>query len=160
MNNKTFIKNLKVLSTWKLVGLSIITLNIYYAHYIRNQTFIINDNINNSDNISETFATAFLVFSYTTVILGFINILIQSTIMDNIASLLNLLIVIMLITWGFKARNRLNKYCNFDKSNKYWFHGLWTFFLTPFYFNYKVNSIYNDTHNKLLEEERVSPAST
>jgi len=147
--NNSFIESLKVQSTWKLVGLSMITFSIYYAHYMRNQTFIINDNVSNDDKISETFATAFLVFSYTSVILVLINMLIHSTIMDSITSLLNLLLVIMLITWGFKARNRLNKYCNFDKSNKSWFHGLWTFFLTPYYFNYKVNSIYDDMHNEL-----------
>jgi len=146
--NNSFIESLKVQSTWKLVGLSIVTLGIYYAHYMRNQNFIINDNVSNDDKISETFATAFLVFTYTSVIFMPINMFIQSATIDTIYSIFNSIVLVMIITWGFKARNRLNKYCNFDKSNKYWFHGLWTFFLTPYYFNYKVNSIYNDIYNK------------
>ena len=51
------------------------------------------------------------------------------------------LLFILIVVWGFIARGRMNRFCGAMPGSSGWFHGFWTFLLTPLYFNYKVNRI-------------------
>ena len=60
---------------------------------------------------------------------------------EGVSGLVDMIVSIMLIVWGFKARNRVNSSCDFTPESSDWFHGFWTFLFSPLYFNYKVNCI-------------------
>ncbi|MCD4757820.1 MAG: DUF4234 domain-containing protein [Arcobacteraceae bacterium] len=151
----TLIKELKTESTWKLFFLSAITLGIYNAHYIRKQSKKINNHIGNDNKLSERLITTLIFFIYASVISILFNIFFPNIIIDNFATFFSNISWILTIIWGYKARNRLNNYLNFDKSNPYWFHGFWTFLFTPLYFNYNINCFYQ----KIYDPEKTDNTS-
>ena len=142
MNNMDLIEKLKSQSTWKLLGFGIITYGVYFAYYIQTQSREINAAINSDDNISSALINSILVMSYASVAL-FIAYLFfeEGHPIEGVSGLVDMIVGIMLIVWGFKARNRVNSCCNLSTESDIWFHGLWTFLFTPMYFNYKVNCI-------------------
>jgi hypothetical protein len=68
MNNEIKSK-LEYGSTWKLLGLGIITYAVYFAHYIKKQTVVINEHCEENERISDSFITFIMVISYLS--LGF-----------------------------------------------------------------------------------------
>ena len=142
MTNSSLIKNLKSQSTWKLLGLGIITYGVYFAYYIQNQSKEINVVIESNDNISSGFISSILVMSYASLALFIAYMFVEEGHpIEGVSGLIDMIVGIMLIVWGFKARNRVNSCCNFTPESSNWFHGLWTFLFSPLYFNYKVNCI-------------------
>ncbi|HDQ04547.1 MAG TPA: DUF4234 domain-containing protein [Deltaproteobacteria bacterium] len=149
MMERQIIERLKNQSTWRLLGLSIITYFVYAAHYIYRQTKIINDYYNGTDKISDGLVNSILIFSYLSLFL-FIGYLFaeDSHPIVSISKITDFISGILYIVWGFKARNRMNKILQANELSNEWFHGLWTFLFTPLYFNYKVNHLHE------LEKQR------
>ncbi len=142
MNNMDLIEKLKSQSTWKLIGLGIITYGVYFAYYIQSQSKVINSAINNDSNISPGFISSILVMSYASLAMFIAYLFVEEGHpIEGISGLVDIIVGIMLIVWGFKARNRVNAYCELSTKSDIWFHGLWTFLFTLLYFNYKVNCI-------------------
>lgn len=142
MNNLGIIENLRNQSTWKLLGLGIITYGVYFAYYIQRQSKEVNLAISNNDKISSGFVNSIFVMSYASLALFIAYMFVdEGHPIEGISSLIDMIVGIMLIVWGFKARNRVNTCCDLNSGNEEWFHGLWTFMFTPLYFNYKVNFI-------------------
>lgn len=136
------LKALKSQSTWRLVFLSIITLGIYFAHYIRRQTNILNQNLSGSERISGSFISAILVLSYVSAFLMVPYSLVEEGhIIESISDLADGVLNILLLVWAFKARNRMNVILRAQAGSSKWFHGLWTFLFIGLYFNYKVNQL-------------------
>lgn len=136
------VAELKCQSTWRLLGLSIVTVAVYPAHYIARQTRILNDHCSADEQISEGFVIFILIISYLSLalFLGYFFVEEEHPIArasDASDRIQNLVFLI----WGFKARNRMNRILGVTKPSQSWFHGLWTFLFTPFYFNYKVNQL-------------------
>ena len=136
------IEELQNQSTGRLIGLSLITYFVYAAHYIKRQTKIINENYDGEDKISYSLVTTILIMSYLSLGLFFAYLFVEEThpitkISDGVDRILNILYII----WGFKARNRMNGILVAQKESKEWFSGLWTFFFTLFYFNFKVGKL-------------------
>ena len=142
MESRELIEKLKDQSTWKLLGLGIITYGVYFAYYVRRQTDKINSYIDGQAAISNGFIISFFVMSYLSAALFIAYILVPyGHPVETVSDFSDWIWVIMLLVWGFKARNRINSICRFDRSSSSWFHGFWTFLFTPFYFNYKVNQL-------------------
>ena len=136
---------LKSQSTWRLFFLSLITLGIYTAHYIRRQTKIINEHLDKEKEISEGFVTVILLLAYLTVTLIVPYVMVEEghpveRISDSLDTVFGLLVLI----WAFMARNRMNALLAATKGQPQWFHGLWTFLFTAFYFNFKINTLNDD----------------
>jgi len=136
------ITELKSQSTWKLLGLSLITFFVYVAHYMKRQTKIINEHYEHEDKISDGFVSFILAISYLSLFLFIPYLFVDEThpvamIDDLVTGVSN----IAYIVWGFKARNRMNIILSSEKKTKEWFHGLWTFLFTPLYFNFKINQL-------------------
>ena len=129
-------------STWKLLGLGIITYAVYFAHYIKKQTAIINEHCEENERISDSFITFIMVISYVSLGFFFACLFVDETHpISAISSFVDMVNNIAFIVWGFKARNRMNLILSAQKKENEWFHGLWTFFFTPLYFNFKINKL-------------------
>ena len=142
MDSRDLIEKLKDQNTWRLLGLGVITYGVYFAYYIKRQTDKINTHLDEDTAISNGLISSIFVVSYLSAAL-----LIPYVILPDdhpvtaISSIVDIIGSVMLLVWGFKARNRVNAVCSFNKDNKSWFHGFWTFVATPLYFNYKVNQL-------------------
>lgn len=129
-------------STWRLFFLCLITFGIYTAHYIKRQSQIFNQHLDEERQISEGFLGFILILAYITVILMipgfFLN---EGHLLGAISDLLDNIWGILVLIWAFKARNRMNMLLAVTKDQTHWFHGLWTFLFTFLYFNFKINSL-------------------
>lgn len=140
-------------STWRLVGLGVLSYGIYFAHYIKKQTARINELAQEEQSIPKEFVQLLLAMSYVSPLL-----LIASHLLDGgrqlelFTAVFDRIRVIMLIVWGFMARNRLNRAYRIAKDQQQWFHGLWTFLFSPMYFNYKINCICQE-----IQEHQAQP---
>jgi O-antigen/teichoic acid export membrane protein len=129
-------------STWKLLGLGIITYAVYLAHYIKKQTGAINDNCEENERLSDSFITFIMVISYVSLGFFFAYLFVDETHpIVAISSFVDSINNVAFIVWGFKARNRMNVILSAQKGEREWFHGLWTFLFSPLYFNFKVNKL-------------------
>lgn len=142
MEDRELIEKLKDQSTWRLFGLGFITYGVYFAYYVRRQTDKINAHLDGQAAISDGFVSSFFVMSYLSAALLVAYIFVPyGNPIETASDFADWIWVVMLLVWGFKARNRVNSVCRFDPSSPNWFQGVWTFLLTPLYFNYKVNQL-------------------
>ncbi|MEM8953917.1 MAG: hypothetical protein AAGD22_07200 [Verrucomicrobiota bacterium] len=144
------IADLKSQSTWKLFGLSVITFFVFTAHYMKRQTSIINDHYDHEDKISEGFVAFVLVISYLSLLFLFAYLFVdESHPIARVSNLVDRVSAVAYLVWGFKARKRMNIILCSERKTKMWFHGLWTFLFTPFYFNFKVNQLNEEAEQAL-----------
>ncbi len=136
---------LKKQSTFLFIILTIFTLGIYAAHYVKEQSVKIDKLPHGLSNIGSAYTGTLLGLSYISLFTWLIctfapesDELLPLYLVD---SLLNFSISIMFLIWGFMARKRVNAAFNFEAGTSYWFHGFWTFVFSPTYFNYKVNCV-------------------
>ncbi len=145
-------------STWRLFWLSFITFGIYFVHYIARQTDKLNIYLDDCQKISKSFISFLILFMYIGSIATLFSIFFENKLFEGLENNFSLVSTIFLIIWGFKARNRINKLMNYTRRDNNWFNAFWTFFLTPLYFNYKINCIWNEilinseSKNKISEE--------
>lgn len=153
MKNK-IIPDLKYGSTWKLLGLAIITYGVYLAHYIKTMTSVINEQCEANERIPDSFVTFILVINYLSLALFFPCLFVEETHpIAALSGLVDFVCNVTFIVWGFKARNRMNIILSASKTDNDWFHGLWTFLFTPLYFNFKINKL-----NETVEPDGVDNA--
>jgi hypothetical protein len=128
--------------TWRLLLLTIVTLGIYLAHYMKRQTNILNEHLSASKRISEGLINAIIVLSYVTVLMVVpFFFLEEGHPIEHLSSFGDKILNILTLVWAFKARNRMNSVLKSKAGTNNWFHGLWTFLFQTLYFNYKVNKI-------------------
>jgi len=134
------IRDLRSQSTWRLFGLAVVTYGVYYAHYIVRQTRVLNERLPDDGKISPAFASSILTLAYLTLglFIGYLfveedhPIAVAGNVLDRVWMLL-------ILVWGFYARNRMNTLTSSQRGELTWFSGLWTLLFTPLYFNYKIN---------------------
>ncbi len=142
MNRGEIVGQLKSQSTLRLIFLTVITLGIYTAHYIKRQTTIINQYLDTELQISEDFVNCLLILAYVTAILVVPYVLVEEGHpVELISDWLDRVYGVLVLIWAFKARNRMNRLLAVTKQQPHWFHGLWTFLFTAFYFNFKINNL-------------------
>ena len=140
MSQPELIRNLQRFSTWLLLFLGIFTYGVYFAHYCARQSRIINRVLEEDREIPDWLVDSILVVSY-----GSVALFLGCLFVDDkhpvafLSSISDLVWTILLLVWGFYARNRMNEISGAVRGAPAWFHGLWTFMFTPMYFNYKVN---------------------
>ena len=155
MENRELLENLKDQNTWRLLGLGIITFGVYFAHYIQKQSKVINSKLDD-DKISKGFVNTIMIMSYISLALFVPYLLVdEGHPIEKISSLVDKIWGILLIVWGFKARNRVNSLCKLSSDSNNWFHGLWTFLFTALYFNYKVNCMLESNVEQSAEKDAI-----
>lgn len=136
------IEHLRYQSTWRLLALGILTFGVYLAHYMKRQTHVLNTYLGDQDRLSERFVVLFVFLSYVSAALFIPYVLLDERHpVARVSDIVDRVWVVLMIYWGFMARRRINLTCNFAHGTPEWFSALWTFFFTPFYFNYKINSL-------------------
>ncbi|MCP4750317.1 MAG: DUF4234 domain-containing protein [Proteobacteria bacterium] len=150
MDKKEILKNLQDQSTWRLLLLTLVSLGIYGAHYIKRQTSNANQYLDEKGRIPTGLVYFILVLSYIYAIFTLLSIF--APIESPIDEALTVVLEAAIIVWGFKARNRMNTLFSARKGDANWFNGFWTFVFTPLYFNFKVNTL-----NDLLLEQDDKP---
>jgi len=136
------IDDFKNQSTWMLVFLSIITLGIYLAHYMKRQTKVFNKHLDPSDQISEGFLNSIILLYYLSAFLLIPFFFLENgETIGNVSDLVDRIANIVSLVWAFKAKNRMVSILSAKAKEPNWFHGLWTFLFQAFYFNYKINKI-------------------
>ncbi len=134
-------QELKCQSTWRLLGLGLITVGTYYAHYCDRQSRIINK-YSGADPIPPAFVTAIFVVSYATLALFVGYFFVDERHPVSIASNVSDKVwILMILIWGFYARNRVNKLASFTTNDPRRISAVWTFLFSPLHFNYKINAI-------------------
>jgi hypothetical protein len=134
------IRDLREQSTWRLLGLSILTYDVYAAFYARRQTIRLNEHLEVSERIPPVLPNVVLVVNVLNLALRLPAHFVEEghplrTVSDCVGLAANL----GLVVWGFVARNRVNRLLAAQRGQPSWFSGLWTFLFSPLYFNYKVN---------------------
>ena len=145
MQNETVVKELRSQSTWRLLGLALLTLGVYYGHYMTRQTRIINKHLPEDRKIPPNFVLTILVLGYLTLglFVGYLFVP-EDHPVAVVSDTLDWVWLLMMLFWGFYARSRMNLLTGAERGGPLWFSGLWTLLLNPFYFNYKINRL-NET---------------
>ena len=149
------LNELQHIDTIKLVLLALVTLGIYLAIYIRRQSAVINEIANESGNeitnengeqpgqpIPEWASLAPQILAVISIFSLVLYLLNPSETMEHIDSATGLLFNISLVIWGFSARRSMHAITSAKPRAKLWFDGFWTLLFSPFYFNYRVNVIF------------------
>ena len=149
MNRGDIVCQLKSQSTWRLFFLSVITLGVYPAHYLKRQTTIINQHLDSERQISEGYVNFILILSYVILILNVPYVLTeegQTVVLteegapvEAIINLLDWAWFFFVVNWVFMAINRMNMLLASTK-----FVGLLAFLFSFLYFNYKINDLNKD----------------
>lgn len=139
MERDEILSTLRRESTLRLFLLGVITLGIYFAHYIKRQTACMNQYLDQERRISGELVWTILILAYISLILFVPYIFVEEgNPIEAISNLLDTIWGILLVVWAFKARNRMNMLLSATKGSEAWFHGLWTFLFTVLYFNFKI----------------------
>ena len=147
----SIVTKLQYISTWKLLVFTFFTLGVYLTHYIKRQTNIINKQSEENDQISESFIMLIVVVTYLYMGLLFAYIALPSYLTIKIYSfatweIVHYAFIISYLIWGFRVRERMNQILSAQRKEKEWFHGFWSIFFVPLYFNLKINKLkeFND----------------
>ena len=145
------VRNLKHQSTWRLLGLGLITYGVYYAHYIARQSRTINAELPPISKISTSFIWTIYFLSYVTLALFIAYLFVDETHpIAKLSNFLDRLWIVLILVWGFVARNRMNHLLRLAKTDLNWFHGGWTFLFSPLYFNYRINVMSEQSDTPLV----------
>ncbi len=142
--NVTLLKELKSQSTWRLLILSIITLSIYDAYYVKRQSEIINKHIEKDRQITKGFVIAFYLVSCMAAFL-----LVPSFLADGedlrqielVSNIFDYIWIIMDIAWALIARSKMHKLFQNYNENNFNFSILWSIIFGVYYFNFKINKL-------------------
>lgn len=131
--------------TFRLLVLSIITLGIYTAFYIKRQSEVINNYVDDSAKISKLLVNTIFALAIISIPIFIIYFFVDDvqilTYLDYVGYVVDYLYIILSLVWAFKGRNRMNELLGTQNNESNWFNGIWTFIFQELYFNYKVNTI-------------------
>jgi len=142
------IKQIKRFTTWGVVGLTIITIGIYFIYWLYTRTKVLNTQL--STNKIAGWLMAICIFLYVITfglsygpLLTSLDAEMTATFagMSLVASLINMVFILI---WIYTFRNRINSLSGSNKGDKLWIGGILTFFISVYYFQYKVNQIHDE----------------
>ena len=142
---------LKDQSTWKLFFLGVITYGVYFAYYAKKQTIRLNELLSEEDKISIFFLNFLIALAYITLFLFITYFFVdEGSPLDTVGVYLDYGWSILMLVWGFMAKNRVNQIFGFRKSDSRFLKGIWIFLFSTMYFNYKINKICDQLDETLL----------
>ncbi len=130
-------------SVWAVLGLSIVSLGLYYTYWLFTRTQIIN---RLSDKpIPPALVHTVLGLLMLNLILSFVS----GYNPDNeqyqqLASISGLSYSLLNLFWVFTVRQRLHKMTQAGERSLFWINGIWTFLFQVLYLQFKINEYIED----------------
>jgi hypothetical protein len=128
-------------STWGVLGLSIVTLSMYFPYWMYTRTAILNRLLPHNPvpgALMGTGAALYVVNMGMAVLDGIYGNL---DAVSGVSTILNLVSTIVFLVWVFKFRNRIHQLARAIPGTRGWLGALRTFFLQVLYFQYKLNQL-------------------
>ena len=136
------IKKFRTYSNLKVILLSVGTFGIWPMYCFNRLTSSINVSVDPHFRISGRFVAANFVLAYGSLLLIVLYLLVpEGHPVAVISDLVDWAKTVCFLVWSFKVRNRLNALLQSTVDSTSWFHGVYTFFFTVFYINYKLNQL-------------------
>ena len=143
--NYALIRKLYRLNTLVFIAWGILTFGIYYAHYVKQQSFMLNKYSKASIKIPVWFIYFTFVSTYLSALMFvYFSFIDDRLIIDITSALLDLIARIAIVIWGYLAAYIVCHECDIQERHRFWFNRLLIFILTPIYFNFKINQILKD----------------
>lgn len=146
------IKQFPHISTWAVIGLTIITLNLYVYYWLYTRTKILNRLLPEKP-IAGWIAILTIVLMLLSQVFSLVPVFISMGIeflnpeilgaIIMISPFVNLILVILFLIWIFSFRNRINILSESNKGSQFWLGGILTFFINVYYFQYKINQMHD-----------------
>ncbi len=138
------LSRLQYIGTLQLVLLALISLGIYLAFYIRRQSALINAVAEKPEQqLSDWFTQTPMLLAFVSLFTQLLSFTAAGEVAGHLNEMMGLLFNISLAVWGFAARRSLHAITAADQTSTLWFDGLFTLLISPFYFNYRINEIFN-----------------
>lgn len=133
-------------SVWAVLGLSIISLGLYYTYWLFTRTQIIN-------RVADRPISMILVHSVLGLLmLNLIVSFVSGYNPDNeqyrhLAGIIGLGYSLLNLFWVFSVRQRLHKMTLAGERSLFWINGIWTFLFQVLYLQFKINE-YIEEHTR------------
>lgn len=132
-------------SAWGVLGLTIVTLGLYYIYWLFTRTKIINQV--HSDKIPAGVVSTVLGLLLINIIVSFYSGMYPENLDYQLyANLSSIAYSLSNLYWVFSVRNRIHQMSQAEKQGGFWLSGIMTFFFQVLYMQYKINE-YIDTHS-------------
>lgn len=129
-------------STWRLLLLSVITIGIYQAHYMKRQALKINALTFPEARISIGFANTLIVLSYLSAAMLVPYVMAEDDSPVNaVLDCLDTIILCMFLFLSFAMRDHLHFLLASQFRSVRWFGALWTFLFGVLYINFRINKL-------------------
>ncbi len=133
-------------SVWVALGLSIISLGLYYTYWLFTRTQIIN-------RVTDKPVSMILVHSVLGLLM--LNLIVSFVSGYNpeneqyrqLAGIIGLSYSLLNLFWVFTLRQRLHKMTQAGERSLFWINGLWTFLFQVLYLQFKINE-YIEEHTR------------
>ncbi len=141
MQRGNLIEQLKDQGTWRLFALGVLTLGIYYTHYLNRQTDRLRHYLRPDPVVSDAFLITMTALAWVSAGLTIAWLLDPSWFYKVTSHIAYSLFMLLVIIWGFRANQRLNWHYKLPPNSAYCFKGVWTVLFSPLYFNFKINQL-------------------
>ncbi len=137
-NRAHALQALPQVSVWAALGLSIVSLGLYYTYWLFTRTQIINRVADKP--ISMMLVHTVLGLLMLNLVLSFVS----GYNPDNeqyrqLASISGLVYSLFNLFWVFTVRQRLHKMTQAGERSLFWINGIWTFLFQVLYLQFKIN---------------------
>ncbi|MEK9627917.1 MAG: hypothetical protein VW455_02750 [Nitrospinota bacterium] len=140
--NVDLMKNLKSQGTWRLFFFIMVTLTIYYGHYIKRQSRWINEAIaDENEKLSSNLVNGILVLGYLNAASSIASALYKEGLLILLLGVAHYAWITCLCVWSVVAGRKVNTLNSAEEGSDTWFNAFWGMFFTPLYFNFKVNQL-------------------
>lgn len=141
MRQNTLMYDLLKCSTWKVFFLGMFTWCVYYGHYIRQQSYILNAYLPEDKQFGGIYINSIFVLGYLRLVLTVLSIITEISIIDAVGDLVELVWGVALMRWGYLARNHMHVLLQIHPRSVHWSNGFMAVLFAPLYFNFKVNQL-------------------
>jgi len=130
--------NLPRVSTWTVLGFTILSLGLYYTWWLFSRSRIINQL--QPGKIPDSLAWMVILLLLANFTTAFYSGMYPNNLdLEMYSNIINLIASLASLYWVFTVRNRLHSMAQASNADDFWLNGVLTFFLQVLYMQYKIN---------------------
>ena len=145
LNQQDVLKALKKESTWKLFFLTVITLGLYSAFYMKRQSEVLNGYLEDDSKIGPALVKLAFLSAFLGIGLVFAPFIVPDDslkLVETISAIDNLFYSIIVLIWGFLACTRMNYLLDAEeKGNPLRSSKWWVLLFGVFFVNFRINKM-------------------